>query len=207
MTGEARKGTPDGKRFSLLVVGIGGQGVLTAARFLGDAAFSAGLETVVGQLHGMSQRGGSVRSTVHIGPGRSSFIEKGAADVVLGLEPLEVLRVRPEMSTETKVVMNLSHVVSGALAHDGLEYPDLARILADVRSVAPDVVEVDGDALAREAGVPRTLNIAMLGALAGLQLLPVDGEALWSAIERRCPEPYLEPNRRAFALGIDAVNA
>jgi indolepyruvate ferredoxin oxidoreductase beta subunit len=197
----------DGGRFKLLVVGVGGQGVLTAARFLGDAAFSAGLNAVVGQLHGLSQRGGSVRCTVLIGPGRTSFIERGAADVVLGLEPLEALRARPEMSRATKVVVNLGTLALGTLSLQGQEYPDVSRILADIRSVAPDVVEVDGSAIVGTVGVTRVLNIAMLGVLAGLGVLPVDDETLWRTIEKNCPARYLEPNRRAFSAGRDKVRA
>jgi indolepyruvate ferredoxin oxidoreductase beta subunit len=199
--------SPDRERFRLLVVGIGGQGVLTAARYLGDAAFSAGLEVVSGQLHGLSQRRGSVRSTVLIGPGRSSFISRGAADVVLGLEPLEVLRARPEMSAGTRVVINRGRVAPRNFAQDDLEYPDVDRILADVRAVAPQVVEVDGPAVVEAVGSPHVLNIAMLGALAGLRILPVDAEDLWRAVEMRCPPQHVEPNRRAFALGRDQVRA
>jgi indolepyruvate ferredoxin oxidoreductase beta subunit len=205
MTGGAKRNHADGGRFKLLIVGVGGQGVLTAARFLGEAAFHAGLEAVVGQLHGLSQRGGSVRCTVLIGPGQSSFIERSAAQVVLGLEPLEVLRARPEMSERTKVIVNLGPMIAHTFTQSGLEYPDVAGILAGIRSVAPDVLEVDGPALVESIGVPRVLNIAMLGVVAGLGILPLDGEALWASIERLCPERYLEPNRRAFELGMEAA--
>ncbi|MFH1130352.1 MAG: 2-oxoacid:acceptor oxidoreductase family protein, partial [Pseudomonadota bacterium] len=85
-------------RIKVLIVGVGGQGVLTAAKMLGDAALHAGFGVTVGQLHGMSQRGGSVEAGVLIGEGESSFIEEGAADIVLGFEPLEVLRALPKMS-------------------------------------------------------------------------------------------------------------
>jgi indolepyruvate ferredoxin oxidoreductase beta subunit len=205
VSAEREEISPNGSRFKLLLVGAGGQGVLTAARFLGEAAQRAGRGVVVGQLHGMSQRGGSVSCTVLVGPGASSFIEDGGAHAVLGLEPLEVLRARPKMSAGTKVVVNLGPVVPYTLAQRGQEYPEVTRILADVRSLAPDVVEVDGVALAEVAGSRRSLNIVMLGALAGLRILPFDGEALRNVVEDRCPARYLEPNRRAFALGKQAV--
>jgi indolepyruvate ferredoxin oxidoreductase beta subunit len=194
-------------RFRLLLVGVGGQGVLTAARYIGDAAFAAGLEVMAGQLHGLSQRRGSVRSTVLIGPGRSSFIARGEADLVLGLEPLEVLRARPEMSARTRVVMNRGLIATPTSIQGGIEYPDTERILAEVRAVAPDVVEVDGPAVVQAVGSAHVLNVAMLGALAGLAILPLDGESLWKAIETRCPPQHLEANRRAFALGRDQVAA
>jgi len=207
MSGRAMGSPAGGGRFNLLIVGVGGQGVLTAARFLGEAAFHAGLEVVVGQLHGLSQRGGSVRCAVLFGPGHGSFIERGAAHVVLGLEPLEVLRARPEMSERTKVVVNLGTMIAHTFTQSGLEYPDVGAILEEIRAVAPDVIEVDGPALVETVGVSRVLNIAMLGVVAGLKVLPLDGETLWESIERLCPERYLEPNRRAFELGMEVAGS
>ena len=203
-TAEPKKRSDRG-RFKLMIAGVGGQGVLSAARWLGEAALSAGLEVVSGQLHGMSQRGGSVQSTVLIGPGHGSFIENGGADAVLGLEPMEVLRARPKMSADTRVVVNQGRVVPYTLAQKGLEYPEVSRILAEVRTVAPEVVTVDGPALVAAAGAVRALNVVMLGALAGLEILPVDGDTLWTAVEKRCPAQHLESNRRAFVLGREAI--
>ena len=207
MSEESSGAQLDRDRLRILVVGAGGQGVLTAARILGDAASRSGLEAVLGQLHGMSQRGGSVESTVLIGPGRSSFIEDRGADAVLGLEPLEVLRARRKMSERTKVVTNLGRVVPYTLGLKGQGYPDLQQILAGIRAVTPEVVEVDGPAIVEAAGGSRCLNIAMVGALAGLDVLPFDDKALWSSVEARCPARYLATNQRAFELGRQAVCA
>ena len=191
--------------FRILVVGTGGQGVLTASRLLGEAAVRSGQEVVLGQIHGMSQRGGSVQSTVIIGSGHGSFIEDGQADVVLGVEPLEVLRARGKMSANTSVVINLGRVVPYTLGLQGKSYPEMERLLNDIRAVAPRLTEVDGPAILRAVGVPRTLNIAMLGALAGLRILPYDGATLWKAVEEFWPTRFREPNRRAFSLGREAT--
>ncbi len=206
-----RKPSPGREPFRLLIAGVGGQGILTIARAIGDAALSAGREVVVGQLHGMAQRGGSVEATVLIGRGRSPFIAAGAADAVLALEPLEALRARPKMSAATTVVVNLGRVVPFTLAQQGREYPDLDGILAEIRAVAPKLITVDGAALAQAAGAARSLNIVMLGALAGLEILPLTGDTLWQAIagrfsaSRRLPAGHLETNRRAFTDGREAV--
>ncbi|MCP4661695.1 MAG: indolepyruvate oxidoreductase subunit beta [bacterium] len=200
-----RRPSSDREPFRLLLTGVGGQGILTIARSIGDAALTAGREVVVGQLHGMSQRGGSVEATVIIGPGRSSFIADGAADAVLALEPLEALRARPKMSAATRVVVNLGRVIPFTLAQQGREYPDLAWILAEIRAVAPELITVDGPALVQAAGAARSLNIVMLGALAGLEILPLAGDTLWQAIAGRLPAGHLETNRRAFAGGREAV--
>jgi indolepyruvate ferredoxin oxidoreductase beta subunit len=193
------------KRFRLLAVGVGGQGVLTITRFIGEAAMSAGLEVVVGQLHGMSQRGGSVSSAVLIGPGKSSFVADGQADVVLGLEPLETLRALPAMAGHTKVVMNLGRVMPGVLARQGKPYPAIEGIVAQIRAVAASVHTVDSGGAAERLGGAQGLNVVMLGALSGFDLLPVTEEQLVAAIEKRSGRRSLERNRRAFAFGKESV--
>jgi indolepyruvate ferredoxin oxidoreductase beta subunit len=193
------------ERFKILVVGVGGQGVLSAARFLGEAALERKLQVNVGQLHGMSQRGGSVEASVIIGPGHSSHIGNFEADIVLGLEPLEVQRALPLINQDTRVVTNTGQIVPFSLAIQGVPYPPVNETLNRVREVTGNLVEVDGPALIKRVGVPRTLNVCMLGALAGLKLLPFDNELLWKAIKKKCPERFLDANRQAFDLGIKSV--
>ena len=193
-------------RFKLLLVGVGGQGVLTAARFLGDAAFNAGYEVNVGQLHGMAQRGGSVECSVLIGTGKSSYIGDGEADAIVGMEPLEVLRALPKMSSATKVLVSLSQVVPFHLAIKGQGYPDVTQVLEKVRRVTGALYKVDGPSIVKKTGVPRTLNVVILGALAGLKILPFDEHVIWKAVEKRCPPRFLDANQKAFTLGMEAVD-
>jgi indolepyruvate ferredoxin oxidoreductase beta subunit len=186
----------------LLIVGVGGQGVLTVARVLGDAAVRAGLEVVVGQLHGMAQRGGSVEATVLLGRGvHSSFVEQ--ADVVLGFEPLEVLRAVPRITALTRVVINRGRLVPFPLSMAGEPYPDVDGIVRRVREASPRVLEVDGPALLEQLGEPRSLNLLMLGVLAGLDgVLPFDEPLLREVLEQRSPAGRYEVNRRAYELGL-----
>lgn len=194
---------PQSQRFSVLLVGVGGQGVLTAAKVLGDAAHAAGMAVMVGQLHGMAQRGGSVECSVIIGPGEGSHL--AIADVVVGFEQLEVLRARHRMSPDTRVLLNSGRIVPYSVSQDGRAYPSLEEVVADLREVTERVVVVDGPEATRAVGVARTLNVFVLAALAGLGGLPFDTDTLWAAIERRCGERFLAPNRQAFELGIQAV--
>lgn len=195
--------TLDG-RFRLLVVGVGGQGVLHAARLLGEAALAQGQEVVVGQLHGMSQRGGSVESTVLIGPGRGSFIGPGQAHALLALEPLEALRALPRLGARTRAVVSLGRIAPFTLAQRGEPYPDLDWILAALRAAAGEVVTLDGPALAQAAGSAQALNLVMLGALAGIGVLPFEPEAVLRAIEASSRGGD-DTGRRAFGLGGRAV--
>jgi len=187
------------ERFSILLVGVGGQGLLTAAQILGDAAHAAGKRVVVGQLHGMSQRGGSVECSVLLGPGSSSYLSR--ADIVLGFEPLETLRALGRMGSETMVLMNRGKFVLPALIREREPYPSLEEILSGIRRRVKEIVLIDGPRALRETGLWRSLNIFMLGRMAGLGLLPFVDSTLWPAITRRCNLRYLEENRKAFALG------
>ncbi len=192
-------------RFNIMIVGVGGQGILTAAKFLGDAASAAGLRVNVGQLHGMAQRGGSVECTVVFGPSRSSVVADGGADVVIGLEALEVLRALPKISRDTRIVLSTGKIVPFVLSMKGEDYPDRGGMLDEIKTVTPSLYELDAPAIAKGTGVPRTLNVAMLGAVAGLDILPFPSDLLWQAIEKRSPPRFIEANKIAFEAGKAVV--
>lgn len=197
----------DERRVALLIVGVGGQGVLTASQILGDAAHAAGIPVVVGQLHGMSQRGGSVECSVLFGPGRSSFLP--VADVVVGFEPLETLRARERMRPETKVLFNEAPILLGGIGGARMPYPPREEMLREIREASSAVVGVDGPAAVERVGEARSLNVILLGVLASLGWLPFDESTLWEAVARRCRPRYEAANRRAFdvgrALALEAV--
>jgi indolepyruvate ferredoxin oxidoreductase beta subunit len=193
-------------RFSALLVGVGGQGVLSAAQIVGAAAHAAGLEVVVGQLHGMSQRGGSVRCTILLGRGESSFLT-GDADAVIAFEALEALRTLENVGPKSRVLVSSSRIVPLELVRDGKEYPSNDTIAATLRETGAEVHFVDGAALVRFIGEPRTLNVLLLGAAAGLGLLPIPEQTLLDAALARCAPAFVDSNRRAFAAGRDAVRA
>ena len=195
------------KRFRLVITGVGGQGVLTVAIMVGDAALRQGENVVVGQLHGMSQRGGSVETTVLIGPGESSFVDAGGAHVVLAFEPLEALRALPYMSADTRVLVNEGRVVPFPLSMRGLPYPERKGIFERIREVTPHLVSLPGTRLVtEEVGEQRCLNMLMLGALAGLDMLPISRETLRAATEHKSRPAHREINLRAFDLGLASVN-
>lgn len=194
------------ERLKILVVGVGGQGVLTVARIIGEAALLSGMNVTVGQLHGMSQRGGAVSSTVVIGPGRTAMINAGQADVVLGFEPLEVMRAIPLMSKKTTVIISKSRVVPFNLAIQGKPYPDFEKIIAEIGAISSRIYPVDVVEMISKVGSSRSINFLMLGALAGLLLLPFDQNILWQAVEKRIDPRLLEINQNAFNLAIESMN-
>ncbi len=195
------------RRTKVLLVGVGGQGVVTAAEVLGLALRECAPDVgvCVGQLHGLAQRGGSVESTVAIGAGSTAFVGPAEADVVLGFEPLETLRALPRMHATTRVVVNSGTVPPYALARSGLPYPDLSEIGAQIRAVTPHVAVIDGAAIVHVLGDARCLNNVMLGALLGQRVLRLDAVALGRAVVQRYGGRHRDMNLRAIVLGKTAA--
>jgi indolepyruvate ferredoxin oxidoreductase beta subunit len=194
-------------RLQIVLVGVGGQGVLAAAQILGAAAHAEQLPVVVGQLHGMSQRGGSVQCTVILGSAESSFLVGGEADVVVAFEPIEALRALPILGPRTRVVMSRSILVPFETVLANARPPDPRDVVQELRKVGADVHALDARELALGLGESRALNVLMLGAAAGLGLLPISEKTLLDAVAERCGRKYFEVNRRAYFIGRDAMRA
>ncbi len=190
-------------RYQVLLVGVGGQGVLTAAKVLAAAAQAAEIPAVVGQLHGMSQRGGAVECSVIFGASESSFVA-GVADVVAAFEPLEAVRALPKIGAKTHVVINAGPIRSHGMVHGNTPYPTREEVIEMVTASAAKVLIIDGPAITEQVGTPRTLNVTMIGALLGLNLLPMEEPALLAGVEATCAPRFLESNEQALKLGREA---
>jgi indolepyruvate ferredoxin oxidoreductase beta subunit len=162
-------------KYDIVLAGVGGQGVLSLGRIIAGSAMREGLHVVQSELHGMSQRGGAVVAHLRISerPVDSSLVPRGAASLILSLEPLEALRylqyLAPQgaLITASAPVMNIS------------DYPPLDEILTHIRSL-PDAVVVDAERLARQAGLAQATNIVVAGAAS--HRLPLRPETLESVI-------------------------
>jgi indolepyruvate ferredoxin oxidoreductase beta subunit len=185
----------------LLITGVGGQGVMSAARWVGDACAGSGVPVVVGQVHGMSQRGGSVQATVATGGALSPDIPDGMADVLLALEPMEGCRALAKVSERSLVLVNTRPLLPASLQSQRRPYPAISTLLEPLREVAGSVIALDATALAEEAGSPRALNVVALGMLSGSGRLPVPGGRLLEIILGAGMPAFAEVNREAFLLG------
>lgn len=143
----------------IILAGVGGQGILSIAFVIDNAALKQGLEFKQAEVHGMAQRGGAVQSHLRISdrPVFSDLIPKGAADMILSVEPMECLRYLDYLTPDGIVVTSRSPFINIP------DYPDMAKVLGAFETVANKVL-VDSDKLAKEAGSPKTQNIVMLGA-------------------------------------------
>jgi indolepyruvate ferredoxin oxidoreductase beta subunit len=189
----------------VLLTGVGGQGVMSAGRWLGDAAAACGLPVVMGQIHGLSQRGGSVQASVVIGGARSPEVPDGMADVLLGLEPMEAARAMVKVSRRTAALVNTRPLLPASLQSTGRPYPPLASLLGPIAGIVGSLRSFDASSLAEQAGSHRCLNVVMLGVLAGSHLLPFAGARVLEIVLAEAIPAFAEVNRRAFELGVEAA--
>ena len=188
----------------IYLVGVGGQGIITASRIIGDAAILAGKNVLLSETHGMAQRGGSVVCTARIGDIYSPLIPDGQADVILSLELLEALRAVCKASKNTVVVSSNERMIPLSVSSQKLKYPTLDEVRIEVAKIAREFVLIDASKLAGEAGVPMSSNIVMVGALAGTGLTNLDKDHFEKAIEMNIPRNVRE-NLAAFSKGFNAV--
>lgn len=187
----------------IILAGVGGQGILSIAYVIDNAALADGLFFKQAEVHGMAQRGGAVQSHLRISDGAiwSDIIPKGEADMVLSVEPLEALRYLDHLRPD-------GIVVSSSTPYRNIpDYPEIGQVLEAIRR-SPRCVVVDSETLAKEAGAAKAQNIVLLGAAS--PFLKLKQESLLRTIEnlfRARGAALLEANLKAFALGQKAARA
>jgi len=189
----------------IYLVGVGGQGIITASRIIGDAAILAGRNVLLSETHGMAQRGGSVVCTARIGDRYSPLIPDGGADIILSFELLETLRALPKASKNTVVVSSTERIVPLSVSTKKLKYPSPGEVAAQVVQHAKSFAQVEAASIATESGVPMSSNVVMVGALAGTGLTSLAKDHFEKAIEMNIPRKLPE-NKRAFAHGFEATS-
>ncbi|MBO7682991.1 MAG: indolepyruvate oxidoreductase subunit beta [Clostridia bacterium] len=186
---------------SILIVGVGGQGTLLASRLLGRSLLAKGHDVKISEVHGMSQRGGSVVTYVRYGDAVASpIVEKGEADIILSFEELEAARWLPFLKKGGKIVVNTQQMDPMPVIIGAAEYPE--DVLGQIEAKGADVQRVDALSLAMEAGTPKAVNVALLGAVARNTDIE---KSIWEdTIRETVPERFLEQNLKAFDLGYNA---
>lgn len=181
----------------IILCGVGGQGILSIATIIGEAALKENLFIKQAEVHGMSQRGGDVQSNLRISsePIHSDLIPKGAADVIISMEPMEALRYLPFLKKNGWIITSSTPFVNIP------NYPDIEVIKADLRKLQ-NVVLIDIEQLAKDAGVARSANVILLGA--AQRALGIEYDKLEEAVRRvfeRKGEAVVEANIKALAIG------
>ena len=189
---------------NIVLTGVAGQGIITAANILGKAAVNAKINVFTSEAHGMAQRGGTVICTVRMGNVSSPLLPSGSADVILSMEPIEALRYITYANKKTKVITDINPIIPVTVAVGGCAYPNLEDIFKEIKSLA-ELYKIDALKLAKESGHIITKNIVMLGALAATDILPFKSDILLDIILDNVPERYNDINKKAFNSGIKAI--
>ncbi len=183
---------------NIMIVGVGGQGSLLASRILGNAVLLQNYDVKVSEVHGMSQRGGSVVTYVKYGEKVASpVICKGEADVIMSFELLEAARWLPYLKKDGVVITNTQQINPMPVVTGAAEYP--TDLVEKMKATGAKVIAADALAIAREAGSEKAVNVALIGMAA--HALGIDDATLREAVRISVPEKFLELNLKAFDLG------
>ena len=190
------------KTKSVMIVGVGGQGSLLASRLLGNVILANGYDVKVSEVHGMSQRGGSVVTYVKYGDEvNSPVIEKGEADVIISFELLEAARWVPYLKKGGKLITSTQQLDPMPVITGAAEYP--ADIVEKLKNMGITVTAVNALALAEQAGNAKASNVVLMGVVASQT--DFDDKLWQNAIEQCVPPKFLELNKTAFELGKKAA--
>jgi len=184
----------------IILCGVGGQGILSVATIIGEAATKAGINLKQAEVHGMSQRGGDVQSNLRLSTNQiySDLIPQGACDVIISMEPMEALRYLPYLAKDGVVVTNSKPFVNIP------DYPEEQALFAELASL-PRVVQLDIEQVAKDAGSARSANVVLLG-MAAKHIGIVSTEQLRNAVATvfaRKGEAVVNANLKAFDLGVE----
>jgi indolepyruvate ferredoxin oxidoreductase beta subunit len=190
--------------FNIMIVGVGGQGTLLASRVIGNAALASGLDIKVSEVHGMSQRGGSVVTYVRFGKKVfSPLIEKGAADIIICFEQLEALRWAEHLKPHGTIIVNEQIINPMPVILGAEKYPqDIIKTLK-VALGEHNVIALDARKIAAECGDLRAVNIVLLGVMAGAGITQIATDFWRQSIIEVVPQKVLEINLKAFNFGIE----
>ncbi len=186
---------------TVLLVGVGGQGTILAGDLLAKTAAASGFDVKISEIHGMSQRGGSVSTVVRFGSDVASMIcDPGCADVVVSFEAVEALRARQFLAVDGgKLFVNDEVITPVSVAIGNGEMP--ADVDAELDAL--DAVRIDASGIAREVGSPKSTNVVLMGALS--TALPFEAQVWRKVIAERVPPKTMDANLAAFDAGRETV--
>lgn len=186
------------KTTNIMIVGVGGQGTLLASKLLGRLLLTKGYDVKVSEVHGMSQRGGSVVTYVRYGEKvYSPVVDKGEADVIISFEMLEAARWVEYLKKGGTIVTNTQQINPMPVITGAAEYPE--KLSEKIKDMGINIEAFDALTLAEEAGTSKAVNLVLLGRIS--KYFDFTDEEWMDAIEKSVPAKFLELNKKAFNLG------
>ena len=197
--------------FDIVLVGVGGQGIVMLSNAIGHAAAKEGISALTGELHGLSQRSGTVYIHMRVGGDElSPLIPYGEADAIVALEAMEALRYIEFLKDDGVVIMNQRIIhptieVANLSKEKRTDFLELDKIVKNIKVVTGNVSIIDALSLAKEAGNPLTENAVFIGALSTLSDFPVSPKNMKKGLEKVVPKKAMNQNLKAFTLGHQAA--
>ncbi len=187
------------KTTNIMIVGVGGQGSLLASKLLGQLLVAEGYDVKVSEVHGMSQRGGSVVTYVRYGERVSSpIICEGEADFIVSFEKLEAARYLPCLKKDGRIIVNNQQIDPMPVITGAASYP--AGVLDELNAAGVQIDDMDALTLAEEAGTSKAVNLVLMGRLS--KYFPEISEEKWMTAIEACVKPkFVEINKKAFLSG------
>lgn len=195
------------REYNIVITGVGGQGVLTASQILGWAALKAGYKTRVGEVHGMSQRFGSVIAYVRFGEDvYGAMVPEGKADVILSFEPVEALRYINYLKEGGLVITNSKSILPIQVSMGMATYPTEEEMREVIEGdFGAKLISFPAEELAIKAGHIITTNTVLIGALTQTPGFPLDAEHVKEVIRISVPPRAVDVNMKAFEMGVKAA--
>ena len=181
--------------YCIYICGVGGQGIIKTSTIIGEAAMNQGLDVVMSEIHGMSQRGGSVSTELKIGGFNSSIIPNHGADMLLSFEPIETIRGLSKVNSETKIVYNTHPIIPSSTNE---AYPSVDSITNALKENFTHVLPIDATDLALDAGNILSLNMVLLGAVTADDNFPLSKDSIIDAMKNNLHPRFHELNLKAI---------
>lgn len=191
--------------YKIHLIGVGGQGTVKASTIVGEAAMKKGLNVVMSEVHGMAQRGGTVVTELKIGNAHSPLIEEGGADLLIAFEPAEALRALNKVGKDSFVIVNSSPIVPFTVSLGISEYPELSSVFEELKNKVKNLLIIDAQKIAKEAGSIISQNIVLLGAAVATPNFPVDKKLIIQSMKENLPPKSIETNLKVFEMGFAEV--
>lgn len=189
---------------NLIIAGVGGQGNVMISLLIGKAFVRQGYFVTIGETYGASQRSGSVMSHLRISRESqySPFIPNGRADIILGMEPVETLRILQQFGNSDVITITNSRLVYAV----GMEYPSLDKVAEAIKGLSARLWLIDATDEAAKLGDPVFANMILIGTLIGSGILPIDRESIELSLQESSPKEKLDANMLAFNKGMELAN-
>lgn len=188
--------------YSIYICGVGGQGIIKTSVIIGEAAMNQDLDVVMSEIHGMSQRGGSVSTELKIGDYNSSIIPDTAADMLLSFEPIETIRGLHKVNKDSKIVYNTHPIIPSSTNE---VYPSVDSITNSLKENFTHVLPIDATKLALDAGNILSLNMVLLGAVTADDKFPLSKDSVIEAMKNNLHKKFHDLNLKAIESGYNSI--